>query len=93
MPAGPGASIFLKLTGANYRQSVERFPLTAPLRGRPGWTWYVPVAIEDGRARPLALRSFSVRLTAQADGYVVVPADSPAIDAGDEVPVHRFWGT
>jgi molybdopterin molybdotransferase len=87
------APIFFKLAGANYRQSVERLPVTAALRGRTGWTWYVPVAIEDGRARPLELRSFSVRLAAQADGYVVVPADSPAIDAGDEVAVHRFWGT
>jgi molybdopterin molybdotransferase len=87
------ASIFLKLTGANHRQSVERLPLTAALRGRPGWTWYVPVAIEDARARPLELRSFSVRLAAQADGYVVVHPDAPAIDAGDEVVVHRFWGT
>jgi molybdopterin molybdotransferase len=87
------APIFFKLTGASYRQPVERLPLAAPLRGRAGWTWYVPVAIEEARARPLELRSFSVRLAAQADGYVVVPADSPAIEAGDEVVVHRFWGT
>jgi molybdopterin biosynthesis enzyme len=49
--------------------------------------------VEGGRALPLQLRSFSVLLAAQADGYIVLPADAPAVDAGTDVVVHRFWGT
>jgi molybdopterin molybdotransferase len=87
------APIFVRLAGAPFRPAIERLRLAGPLRGRPGWTWFVPVAINDSQAWPLELHSFSVSLAARAAGYVVVLPDAAGLSAGDEVAVHRFWGT
>ncbi|MGC1379678.1 MAG: gephyrin-like molybdotransferase Glp [Candidatus Baltobacteraceae bacterium] len=70
--------------------------LAAPARSRAGWTWFVPVALEDDGAtplaHPLALRSFSVSLTARADGYIVMDERDEEWPAGSLVTVHRFQG-
>lgn len=74
-------------------QSVEAV-LSASTRTRRGWTWYVPVALEEGPAgwiaHPLTLRSSLVSLTAQADGYIVVPEATEECNAGSRVTVYRF---
>ncbi|HEY3674905.1 MAG TPA: molybdopterin molybdotransferase MoeA [Candidatus Tumulicola sp.] len=84
------APIFFALAGAPHHPVTERLRLSAAVRGRPGWTSYVPVEIEDGSARPLEMRSFSVRLAARAGGYLVASPDAYELRAGDEVTVHRF---
>jgi molybdopterin molybdotransferase len=84
------APIFFALAGAPHRPATQRLRLTAAVRGRAGWTTYVPVEIEGDGARPLEMRSYSVRLAARAGGYLVVSPEACELLAGDEVTVHRF---
>ncbi len=67
---------------------------SATMNGRPGWTWYVPVALENEAgtmvAHPLPLRSSIVSLPARASGYVVIDENAVGISAGRRVTVRRF---
>lgn len=94
MLEGVAAPIFATLAGAPLRPARVTARLARPLRSRKGWTWYVPVALQDEggtpRAYPLALRSFSVSLTARADGYVVTGEDEDELPEGASVSVTRF---
>ena len=71
--------------------------LAAPIVGREGWTWYVPVTLQhEGSAllaHPLPMRSFSVSLAARADGYVVMDERDQTWPAGTPVDVRRFAGS
>lgn len=90
------APIVAALVGAPVAPATVQARLAAPISGRRGWTWYVPVALEhEGGvplAHPLAVRSFSVSLAARADGYVVMDEAIETWDAGSVVTVHRFLG-
>ena len=70
------APIVAALVGAPPAASTLRARLAEPARSRLNWTWYVPVRLQDDGgvplAHPLPLRSFSVSLTARADGYIVM---------------------
>jgi molybdenum cofactor synthesis domain-containing protein len=89
------AELFRALTGERRAGRTAR-PAVARERfaGRPGWTWYVPTALdESGGARPLTLRSSHTSLLARADGYVVVGPDRVPIEAGEPVTVFRYGST
>jgi molybdopterin molybdotransferase len=89
------APIVAALAGTPLYAPTLQATLAAELRSRPGWTWYVPVALRDegGRllAHPLALRSFSVSLTARSDGYVIMEERDESWPAGATVTVARFF--
>jgi len=88
--------IVAALVGAPFTPATLRAKLAEPARSRGDWTWYVPVSLrDDGElplARPLPLRSFSVSLTARADGYIVMDERDEAWPAGTIVTVHRYIG-
>ena len=88
------APIVAVLTGAPVQTGTVVARLAESANSRPGWTWYVPVAIGDEGggpvAHPLPLRSFSVSLTARADGYVIMDEREEHWPAGTTVTVHRF---
>jgi molybdopterin molybdotransferase len=90
------APVFAALTGAPIRPATVNAHLAQPALSRIGWTWYIPVAVhEDGGrlvAEPLAVRSFSVSLTARASGYVVMGEAEEEWPAATLVTVHRFLG-
>ena len=90
------APIFGVLAGAPVVAATLTACLAEPARSRAGWTWYVPVALRDEGgvtlAHPLPLRSFSVSLTARADGYIVMGESDDEWRAGTFVTVHRFLG-
>ncbi|MBV9263109.1 MAG: molybdopterin molybdotransferase MoeA [Candidatus Eremiobacteraeota bacterium] len=90
------APIVASLVGAPYDVPAQWGRLAAPLRSRAGWTWYVPVRLEDDGARslahPLPLRSFAVSLIARADGFVVMEENDVQWRAGKTVRVCRFLG-
>lgn len=90
------APIVAALVGAPAPRASIEARLASPLRGRAGWTWYVPVALQhEGGARtahPLPLHSFSATLTARADGYVVMEGRDRELAAGDRVTVYAFMG-
>lgn len=90
------APIVAALAGAPVVPNVLAALLGGRVQTRRGWTWYVPVRLEpdaggDGWvAQPFAVRSSVVSLTAQADGYVVVPEEAEDLEMGSRVLVHRF---
>jgi molybdenum cofactor synthesis domain-containing protein len=90
------APIVAELTGAEVPRAFLTARLGADAPGRAGWTWYVPVALQnDGGtpvAHPLPLRSSSVSLPARAGGYIVVEGQSAGLPAGTSVTVFRFLG-
>jgi molybdenum cofactor synthesis domain-containing protein len=90
------APIVAALAGAPLVTATVQAQLDAPARSRAGWTWYVPVTLRDDGglpfAHPLALRSFSVSLTARADGFIVMEEGEEEWPAGKPVTVHRFLG-
>jgi molybdenum cofactor synthesis domain-containing protein len=90
------APIVAALVGAPVHASTVTARLAQPARSRAGWTWYIPVAIRDDGgtclAHPLPLRSFSVSLTARADGYLIMDERDEEWPAGALVTVHRFLG-
>lgn len=90
------APIVAALVGAPAAVATTTARLAGAVRSRTGWTWYVPVALrnEGGSplAHPLPLHSFSVSLTARADGYLIVDEAAQEYSAGETVTVHRFIG-
>jgi molybdenum cofactor synthesis domain-containing protein len=82
------------MTGAPYRVETVSARLAAPVSSRPGWTWYVPVSLEneggDWVAHPLPLRSSTVSIIARADGYVILPDEVETYPEGTRVDVTRF---
>jgi molybdopterin molybdotransferase len=90
------APIVGALVGAKVPTMTTVARLAQPARSRAGWTWYVPVTLRDDGgtllAHPLPLRSFSVSLTARADGYIVMEERDDEWPAGILVTVHRFLG-
>jgi molybdopterin molybdotransferase len=90
------APVIAALTGAPIRAATVSASLAQPALSRIGWTWYIPVAVrEDGGgllAEPLPVRSFSVSLTARANGYVVMGEAEEEWPAATLVTVHRFLG-
>lgn len=90
------APIVGALCGAPVPRAEVSARLAQPARSRAGWTWYLPVRLEDDAegplAHPFALRSFSVSLLARADGYVVMGERDEEWPAGMPVTVHRFAG-
>ncbi|HVA32523.1 MAG TPA: molybdopterin molybdotransferase MoeA [Candidatus Baltobacteraceae bacterium] len=88
------APIVAALTGARIETPTLLARLADAARSRAGWTWYLPVALRDEGgvplAHPLPLRSFSVSLTARADGYLTMEERDELLPAGAIVTIHRF---
>ncbi len=91
------SAIVAALAGAPIVAPTLQARLAEGARSRADWTWYVPVRLQDEGgvplAHPLPLRSFSVSLTARADGYIVMEESDEEWAAGTLVTVHRFLGS
>lgn len=88
------APIVAAMTGAQLAAPIVSAHLASPLRKRAGWTWFVPVRLEQTPsgmlAHPLEIRSSSVSLLARASGYVTVDETLESLPAQAPVPVQRF---
>lgn len=88
------APIVSALVGAPLSPRTSQAVLAQAYEKRPGWTWFVPVAVEEEsvphRAVPLPMRSSSVSLAVRADGYVTLGEGVASVAAGVEVTVTRF---
>lgn len=88
------APVIASLAGRMVRPVVENARLGAPVHKRPGWTWFVPVRMDEAAgdrvAYPLELRSSSVSLLARASGYVVLGETIESVPAGAQAAVTRF---
>jgi molybdopterin biosynthesis enzyme len=74
---------------------VEELPATHAVLARKvasplGFTEIVPLRCTDGKAEPIAFGYWPLSALAQADGWLLVPADSEGYPAGAEV-VLRPW--
>ncbi len=84
------APIFAAIAGAAPPYAETAAPLTEDVRVPDGWTWYLPVTLVDGRARPLPMRSFAASIAARASGYACLDDRRGEYRAGDAVRVRRF---
>ena len=88
------APIICTLAGRPVVPAAVRARLGEAVRKRPGWTWFIPVRVDeadgDRVAYPLELRSSSVSLLARASGFVVLDETVETVAAGDSVTVTRF---
>lgn len=106
LPGNPTSALFMleavaapivaALVGAPTASSALPARLAAPALSRKGWTWYIPVRLENDAgatlAHPLPLRSFSVSLAARADGFIIMEESDAQWPSGTPVEVHRFYG-
>ncbi len=88
------APIVAALSGRRVRRTVVDARLGAPVRKRPGWTWYVPARLDEAEggsvAYPLELRSSSVSLLARASGFLILDETIESVPAGAPARVTRF---
>ncbi len=88
------APILGALTGARYRPQTVPARLASSYRKRPGWTWFVPVRLDEDAvppsAHPLEIRSGMVSLLARASGFLILDEAIESMDAGAAVHVTRF---
>lgn len=88
------APVVAQLVGAEVPPQTLEARLDEPYEKRPGWTWFVPVALSrsDGelRAHPLPMRSSSVSLLARAGGFLRLDEAVSSLPAGAPVVVTRF---
>jgi molybdopterin molybdotransferase len=65
-----------------------RLPLARDISSEPGCTEYARVKIIDVRVHPIAIAGSSIlSSTTQADGFIILPAESAGSAAGTEVDV------
>jgi len=75
---------------ANDDEPGETLTLARKVASTVGLAEFVPVRRKAGRAEPLATKYLPLSLLAQADGWLLVPADSEGYPAGAQVKV-RSW--
>ena len=91
------APILRGITGETLRTSARSVAEAgAPIRGREGWTVFIPVyVVVEGARRvvtPLELHSSHTSLLARAEGFVVLPEDRSNVAPGEQIEVHTFDG-
>lgn len=88
------APIIASAAGARVVRTIEHAHLGADVSKRPGWTWFVPVRLDEADgvrvAYPLELRSSSASLLARASGFLVLDETVESVPAGEPVAVTRF---
>jgi molybdenum cofactor synthesis domain-containing protein len=88
------APIFCSLSGSPWRRAGGQARLAQEVRKRAGWTWFLPVRVDeagaDCAAYPLELRSSSVSLLARASGFLVLDETIESLPAGTPVAFTRF---
>lgn len=88
------APIVASLVGRRVWPCIEHMRLAADVRKRLGWTWFVPVKVDEAdgarAAYPLELRSSSASLLARASGFLTLDETVETAAAGTPVAVTRF---
>lgn len=65
-------------------------PLARRITSAPGRQQFYTVRVEDGTAVPAFKASGDITSMAHADGYITIPADVEALDAGTVVTIRYF---
>lgn len=85
-----GRRLLARLAGRTSEPQPAVARLGRKIASRLGLAELIPVRWRDGIAEPLASDYLPLRALAQADGWLLVPAESEGYPAGAEVMV-RFW--
>jgi molybdopterin biosynthesis enzyme len=85
-----GRLILARLAGCTEEAPAARAKLSRKVASSLGLTELVPVRMRDGAAEPIASGYVPLSALAQADGWLLVPADSEGYPPGAEVVI-RPW--
>ncbi|MDQ2871945.1 MAG: molybdopterin molybdotransferase MoeA, partial [Candidatus Eremiobacteraeota bacterium] len=87
--------IIAALVGSRRPSPVVSGTLAKPFAKRAGWTWFVPVTIDEtGKEaviQPMEMHSGSVSLLARADGFTRFDEAVTSLPAGSTVRAVRFF--
>jgi molybdopterin biosynthesis enzyme len=80
-----GRFLLGRLSATREPERTTRVTLTRKIASAPGIAEVVPVRCRDGKADPIASGYLPAQALAQADGWILVPAQSEGFPAGAEV--------
>lgn len=75
---------------ADWSPRIVTVPVARRLRSAPGRLQFYQVRLEDGHAVPAFKASGDITSMAHADGYITIPADVDAVEAGTIVDVMLY---
>jgi molybdopterin biosynthesis enzyme len=85
-----GRRLMARLCGGSGKEPATKAKLARKVASALGLAEFVPVRLHDGVAEPIASGYVPFTALAQADGWILVPADSEGYPPGAEVVV-RGW--
>jgi molybdopterin molybdotransferase len=85
-----GRRLLARLSGSSEEPDAVSAKLTRKAASNPGMAELIPVRCHGGTAEPLGTGYLSLQALAQADGWILVPADREGYPAAAEVMV-RPW--
>lgn len=87
-----GRRLLERLTGATEDDAGIRARLSRKISSRLGLTEWIPMRLHGDTAEPIASGYVSLAALAQADGWLLVPAESEGYPAGREVAIKAMIG-
>jgi len=85
-----GRCLLARLTGSQEEEPTIKAKLARKVASSLGLAEFVPVLMRNGAAEPIASGYVPITALAQADGWIVVPAESEGYPPGTEVMI-RPW--
>ena len=85
-----GRQLMARLCDSYEAEPARSARLVRKVASAPGLAEWVPVRVRDGTAEPIASGYVPITALAQADGWIVVPAESEGYPPGTEVMI-RPW--
>ena len=85
-----GRRLLARLTGSNDEEATSKMSLARKVASTLGLAELVPVRIRAGEVEPIASGYLPLSALAEADGWILVPADSEGYPPGAEVVIKPF---
>jgi molybdopterin biosynthesis enzyme len=85
-----GRRLLARLTGWNDEEPASRMRLARKVASTLGLAELFPVRIRDGAAEPIGSGYVPLAALTEADGWILVPADSEGYPPGTEVVIRPF---
>jgi molybdopterin biosynthesis enzyme len=85
-----GRRLLAQLTGSHDEEPASRMRLARKVASTLGLAELFPVRVRDGAAEPIGSGYVPLSALAEADGWILVPADSEGYPPGTEVVVRPF---
>ena len=85
-----GRCLVARLAGCKANEPSEAVVLARKVASALGFVEVVPVVRNGNEITPLASSYLGARALANADGYIVIPADSEGFAAGASVPLRAL---